>query len=106
MNYLIYKDKGDMKAYANANPDEFTTFLATVAATDIIHFNGKTYTDNVTGDEAEVAKLFIATMTKQWEGRRVIMAPQLPQSTPAPIEQPVAAAKPKKPRKKKEKTNE
>jgi hypothetical protein len=103
MNYMVYLENGELRAYTAATPGEFETMRLSVSDKDILHYNGTSYPENVTPEIADILPVFIKTMTRQWKGSATFMQPKPTAVEPVVTEEPAAAPKPtKKTRKKKE----
>lgn len=102
MNYMLYlTDTGEMRAY-NAPAAELEAFRSTLGEHVVLHLNGTTFPANIPDEQVETFTLFLKTLQRQWGSTITFLAPK-PEKVEAPVvEAPVAAAKPKKTRKKKE----
>lgn len=101
MQYLIYLNNGELRAHNTTSLAELETFKATIADSDVLFFNGTSYPENVTPEIADILPVFVKTIQRQWDGRVTFLAPKQPPAPEVVVEAPVAAPKPRKPRKKK-----
>jgi len=83
MQYLIYLENNEIKAKMFIKADEFDAFVASIPKADVLYKDNKVMVHNIPEMHREVFPVFLQSIQRQWDSRKVIMAPVDPSATPA-----------------------